>query len=501
MKRRLVFNTASNIFTLFLKLAITFVMTPLLIKNMGNHDYGIWEMVGAVIGYMGILDLGIRPAVSRFASAFIAQKDEPALTRLFATAWYFLFAVGLLLAVSITFWAVFGADALAPAGESDNYKKYVWFLLIIAMQMLIVFPSYTAESFLEAYQEYYLKNNITIVNSVLGAVILFAYITPENALVLLALCNAIGICIKYIFLVWLMQYRRPFLSFRWAYFSWAQLKELLRFSIKTVIQGIAGRIESATDSLVIGFIMGPASVPLYSVPANLVGYVRMISWNFTHVFMPYFSALNALDDQKKIQEVYLTGSKLTVAPTIILAIGILLLGPEFLHIWVGEEIANSARSFLWVIVAFIVLPLLNPMSSRYLTAIDKHAFLAKWPLPFAFLNLALSLALIHPLGIFGVALGSLIPGLIFQPILLCVVCKHIGFSPWVYIRTSLLPWLLPAVLMTLTIVGLQHYLVIDSYGVLVTVAMAGSAVFGMVAWWFALDAGERAQLIGIVRRR
>ena len=500
MKRKLVFNTASNIFTLFLKLAITFIMTPLLIKNMGNHDYGIWEMVGAVIGYMGILDMGIRPAVSRFASAFIAQKDEPALTRLYATAWYFLFAVGLLIAVSMAFWALFGAETLAPKGE-DDYQKYVWFLLIIAMQMLITFPSYTAESYLEAYQEYYLKNNITIINSIVGAIILFAYITPENALVLLTLCNAIGVCSKYIFLVWLMQYRRPFLSFRWSYFSLRQLKELLRFSVKTLIQGIAGRIESATDSLVIGFAMGPASVPLYSIPVNLIGYVRMISWNFTHVFMPYFSALNAVEEKQKIQEVYLTGSKLTIAPTIILTVGILLLGPAFLEIWIGKEIADSARSFLWVMVGFIVLPLLNPMSSRYLTAIDKHGFLAKWQPPFAVLNLILSLLLIGPLGIFGVALGSLIPGLIFQPILLHVVCKHIGFSPWVYIRTAIVPWLFPALLMSITIYGLQQYFVIDGYVVLISVATVGSLIFCFFAWCFALDVAERNQLLGIIRRR
>lgn len=500
MKRRLVFNTASNIFTLFLKLAITFIMTPLLIRSMGNHDYGIWEMVGAVVGYMGILDMGIRPAVSRFASAFIAQKDEPALTRLYATAWYFLLAVGCVIALSMMFWALFGAETLAPKGE-DDYKKYVWFLLILAAQMLIVFPSYTAESYLEAYQEYYLKNNITIINSIISAIILFAYITPENALVLLTACNAIGVCIKYIFLVWLMQYRRPFLSFRWAYFSLTQLKELLRFSIKTVIQGIAGRIESASDSLVIGFVMGPASVPLFSVPANLVGYVRMISWNFTHVFMPYFSALNAVENRQKIQEVYLTGSKLTIAPTIILSVGILLLGPTFLDIWIGSEIANSARSFLAVMVAFIVLPLLNPMSSRYLTAINKHGFLAKWQPLFAILNLILSLLLIGPLGILGVALGSLIPGLIFQPILLHVVCKHIGFSPWTYIRTAIVPWLGPALLMALTIYGLQHYFVIQGYWILILVATIGSLVFCLMAWCFALDMAERKQLLGIIRRR
>lgn len=500
MYKRLALNTTSNLGTLFLKLGITFVMTPIFIKNMGNYDYGLWEMVGAVIGYMGMLDLGIRPAVSRFASRFIAQKDNAALTSLYATAWFFLLIVGLFIAIILTVAGVFFADLIAP-GESTDTLRYTWFLLILAAQLLITFPSYTAESYLEAYQEYYLKNNVTIFNSIIGNAVLFIFITPDNALLLLAATNAIGICTKYIFLVWLMQYRRPFLRLRRCYFSLAQLKELLRFSVKTLVQGIATKMENATDSLVIGFVMGPASVPLYSIPANLVSYIRLISYNFTHVFMPYFSSLGALNDQKKIQEVYLTGSKFTVAPCLILAIGAYTLGADFLALWVGEEIARSADNFLGVLIAFLVIPLFNPMASRYLTAIDKHGFFAKWQPIVALANLGLSILLIYPLGILGVALGSLIPALVFQPILLSVCCKHLGFSPIAYCRTVLMPWLIPCGSMVVAIFIAKAFFVVSGYFVLLMIASLASLLFFLLGWLLALTEIERSQLASILNRK
>lgn len=500
MYKRLAFNTASNLGTLFLKLGITFVMTPILITNMGNYDYGLWEMVGAVIGYMGMLDLGIRPAVSRFASRFIAQKDEVALTTLYATAWFFLLVVGIFIAIILSVAGFFFADLIAPVDNSDNLR-YTWFLLILAAQLLITFPSYTAESYLEAYQEYYLKNNVTIFNSIIGSAVIFVFITPENALLLLAGVNAVGVCSKYIFLVWLMQYRRNFLRLRRIYFSLAQLKELLRFSVKTLVQGVATKIENATDSLVIGFVMGPASVPLYSIPANLVSYIRLISYNFTHVFMPYFSSLGALNDQQKIQEVYLIGSKFTVAPCLILAIGAYALGADFLGLWVGEEIASSANNFLGVLIAFLVLPLFNPMASRYLTAIDKHGFLAKWLPIVALANLGLSILLIYPLGILGVALGSLLPALIFQPILLGICCKNLGFSPVVYLRTALLPWLVPCIGMGITIFSAKEFFPITGYLVLLMVAAGAALVFILFGWLFALTVNERSQLVAILKRK
>lgn len=499
MIKRLALNTASNLGTLFFKLAFTFIMTPILIKNMGRYDYGLWEMIGSIIGYMGMLDLGVRPAVSRFAARYIALKDESALRTLYATAWFFLLGVGGLIAVILTAWGIFFPHLIAES--STDTQRYTILLLILAAQLSITFPSYVAESYMEAYQEYYLKNNITIINSLIGFIVIYWFITPANALLLLAGINALGICSKYLFLIWFMQYRRPFLSIKSHYFSIIQLKELLRFSIKTVIQGLATRLENATDSLVIGSILGPASVPLYSIPANLVFYIRMISYNFTHVFMPYFSSLNAVDDTKQVQNVYIFGSKLTVAPTLILAIGVWLLGAVFMELWVGEEIAKAAEAFIVILVAFTALPLLNPLSSRYLTAIDKHVFFAKWQPVVAVANLLCSLALIYPMGITGVALGSLLPALVFQPIVLYVCCKELNISVWAYLKHALIPWLIPSLAMILSIYVLKSYIEISGYLILLEIAALGSIVFVLLAYIFAFDAKEKSMLLNVIRRK
>lgn len=499
MIKRLALNTASNMGTLVIKLAITFVMTPILIKNLGHYDYGVWEMIGGIIGYMGMLDLGIRPAVSRFAARYIALKDESALRTLYSTAWFFLLVVGLVIAVTLTCWGVFFPDLIAE--HSTDTQRYTLLLLILAAQLLITFPAYAAESYMESYQEYYLKNNITIVNSFIGFALIYYYITPSNALVLLAGVNALGVCTKYIFLVWYMQYRRPFLKIRAAYFSYVQLKELLKFSIKTVIQGISTRMENSTDAIVIGTILGPALVPLYSVPANLLNHIRGICVTLTHVFMPYLSGLSATNDHEKIKTVYLSGSKLVVSLTLLLTVGAVALGEDFLRLWVGSQISDSAGDFFLIIAAFTVLPLLNPLSSRYLTAIDKHGFFAKWQPVVAVANLILSVILIYPMGIAGVALGSLIPALVFQPIVLHVCCKELQSSMWEYVTYVLLPWVIPCAAMIGCIYVLKNYIGIDGYIHFLEVASLGSIVFMLSAYIFAFNAKEKNILLNIIRRK
>src|SRR5690554_7401041 len=86
MIRTLLVNTGSNVLVMFVKLVITFIMTPVFVHNLGKYDYGLWEMIGAVIGYMGILDLGLRPAISRYAARHLAEKDETALQSVYMSA-------------------------------------------------------------------------------------------------------------------------------------------------------------------------------------------------------------------------------------------------------------------------------------------------------------------------------------------------------------------------------------------------------------------------------
>lgn len=499
MIRRLAVNTVSNVGTLFIKLAITFVMTPIFVFNLGRYDYGLWEMVGAIVGYMGILDLGIRPAISRFAARYITQEDQAELSRLYATAWFYLLGVGLFVGGFLICWGIFFPEILAE--DTTDTQRYTLLMIILGAQLLFVFPAYTVESYMEAYQEYYLKNNITIFNAIAGSVIIYNFITPDNALVLVAGVNAAGITSKYMLYMAYMQYKRPFLRAKYSYFSLSKLKELFRFSVKTLIQGLSTRVENATDSLVIGTILGPAMVPIYSIPANLANYIRMISYNLTHVFMPYFSSLSASNETEKIKRIYIFGSKLTVGCVLILAVGAVGLGEPFLHLWVGSDIASSAGPIIFLLVAFTITPLINPYCSRYLTAIDRHGIFAKWSPVVALANLVLSIALIYPLGIYGVALGSLIPGLFFQPFLLNYCCKHLGITVTHYIKGALMPMLIPTLLMSLVMVYVRYNYTISSYTVLLTAAVVASLVFCITAVLTGLTSNERKQLKGIVFKR
>src|SRR5690606_23022854 len=197
--------------------------------------------------------------------------------------------------------------------DSTDVQRYTLLLLVTGAQLAIMFPGYVAESYFEGFQKYYLKNNITIINSIIGSSIVFLFITPENGLVLLAGVNAVGLAVKYVLLMYLLNCpNHGAIVPRLREFSLKKLKEILIFGSKSFVQGISTRIENATDALVIGYFLGPAMVPFYSIPGNLVNYIRTIGWTLTHAFMPLFSQLDALDEREKIRTIYFNASRYVI---------------------------------------------------------------------------------------------------------------------------------------------------------------------------------------------
>lgn len=502
MLKRLLINTSSNMAQLIVSMVVTFVMAPIYLKVMGHHDYGLREMVLALVGYMGMLDLGMRPTVSRFASMHNAQKDRGALLTVYACSLAFLGLVGLVLASFFWVWATTYPEWLNPEGGED-LTKYVLFLLFVGGQVLFAFPKFVTESYLEGLQRYYFKNMVNIITTIAIAVISYIYITPENGLVLLVGLGAASQVIK--LLIFGLILLKPALGTIYPnvrYFSREKLREMLSFGLKSFIQGAAYKVERLSDKLVIGSILGPAALPVYTIPSTLVGYISSITMTLTHAFMPLFSDLNARSQQVKIKAIYMVASKLVVGLIIPMGVGICLIGGPFIAIWMkGEFDPTLVDAILVLLVTYTLVPMLNPFASRYLTAINKHVIFAKVAPPAALANLGLSIWLVYEYGVIGAALGSVLPVFVVMPIFLKVVANNLEISMLEYVKHVILPAIVPVTVMGCGLAWWRVEYGFPGYLDIVVSVLVSGLVYGVLYWLIALKKDEREVLMRIMPAR
>jgi len=68
MINKLLQNYFSSVMVPIAKMCITFIMVPVVIQSLGSRDGGIWGMVFSVVGYMGMLAIGLSPAIIHYIS-------------------------------------------------------------------------------------------------------------------------------------------------------------------------------------------------------------------------------------------------------------------------------------------------------------------------------------------------------------------------------------------------------------------------------------------------
>jgi O-antigen/teichoic acid export membrane protein len=490
MIRNLLKNSSSNVLILLIRLSITFVMSPIIVRALGNHDYGIWEMIMSVIGYVGILDLGMQPAIVRYVARYNALSDEESLHKLYSTSFLFLVFVGMVSFFILTGWAFFKPEVLAERGTAPY--RYFLLLLLLGFQLLIKFPGYVAECFQLGYQRYILRNTVNIVLTLIASTTLIFLLLKGYGLIVMALVGTLETFIKvaiHIILVSLPKYGNY--VFKKSDVSWKSLKEPLIFGYKSLINYISGILAVSTDSLVIAAFLGPIAVTFYSIPARLVLTICALLGALTLSLMPFFSELDAYGDKTKVVQAMTIASKFIAGIMVPILLTSCFLGTPFISCWMGPEYAVKGRLVLYILAGAYVLLYLNPCHNHFLTGLGSHGFLAKMNLTSAIVNLILSLIFVRYLGKEGAALGTFVASIIFTPIILSYTCKCLNISIWKYINDVVLPLIIPNVILVVLLLATVSNYSLDNYFKVVGTGLFTLTIYILLFLFFSLRKEEK----------
>ena len=196
-------------------------------------------------------------------------------------------------------------------------------------------------------------------------------------------------------------------------------------------------------------------------------------------FLPVASQLQAEGEADRLQSFYLIGSRVTLAICVPLACLVIALAGPLLALWVGPEYSSYAPIVIILALAGVA-EISHWPANEILQGIARHRGLAPGYTCAALANIGLSVALVRPYGLVGVALGTLIPSTVLS---VCYVWPYasrvIGISWRILLKRVLLPTLSPAIPMIAVIYGTGRIVEpsgLIAIGVTAAVALATYAV-------------------------
>src|SRR6185295_1950732 len=135
--KRLFAGSALGIVNFFAVTFVSLYMMPFLIRHLGDRMYGLWLLVGSVLGFYGLLDLGIGTATQRYFSRAVGTGDENEAKIIVNSSLYIFSFVGLAAVVVSVLLAFFGHVFFSDPTEADLFRKIV---ILAGISLGLSFP-------------------------------------------------------------------------------------------------------------------------------------------------------------------------------------------------------------------------------------------------------------------------------------------------------------------------------------------------------------------------
>ena len=413
--RHIARSVVSNWFATGATLAAGFFLAPFVVHRLGNVAYGVWVLAISTVNYLTLLDLGMRSSVLRFVSKGHTQQDHEGASEIISAAlWVRLQISALVLVLSGALAAVFPHVFKVPASLARDAREAI---LIIGITTAVTMSLGVLGGVLSALNRYDLQSYASLVQLAIRVIGVVAVLLAGHGIVAIAFCELAAAVVGNILLALIARKIYPELRIRLKKPKMDVLRQIWSYSIYAFLITVAIQLVYQTDNLVVGAFVSASAVTFYSIGNSLCRYADQIVGSMTMTFVPAASTYEASGDTDSLRSLYYNGTRATMAISLPILVTLLIRGKSFIGLWMGPQYAETSGTVLMILATALLISVSNNTAGAIAYGIEKHKTLAKWAVGEAITNLTLSIILAHWFGLYGVAIGTLVPSLFVHGIL------------------------------------------------------------------------------------
>lgn len=387
----------------------TLLLTPFIIRTLGQAEYGVYKLVAAINAYLLLLDLGIGNAIVRYIAKYRVSGEKEKERQFFAvaTVFYGVIAVIALLAGGILLVIFPTAFAKGLSPEEITLGQTLFGITMVNSAVTLGTAAYN--NILNAYEQFAVSRVASIVQIIIRMILTFAALKDGLGSVGIVTVNLLmtilcrGFFIGYVFL-------RIKLKPLFKGIDFAFIKEIITYSSFILLQMIATMINSTVDQILIGSLVSSSAVILavYGVGTQIIQYFQSIGTAFTNVLMP--GVVKLVERDASVDE--LTDEMIRIGRIVFMVLamiwcGFAVFGQEFVVLWAGEQNAEAYVVTMILMPAYIFI-LSESIGTQILWAMNQHKEQAILKIVIVVINIVFTALLIKWNPLIGATIGTFI---------------------------------------------------------------------------------------------
>jgi len=391
-------------------IVIGVLYTPIMIRLLGQSEYGLYNTVSSTISMLSILNMGFNAGYIKYYAQYKKNQDDNSIYRLNGLFILIFAIIGVIALVCGLFLSNNLSLVFDQGLTIQEYDTAYVLMVLLSFNLAISFPMSVFQNIITAHEKFVFLKLLGIVRTVLSPLVTLPILLIGYKSVAIVI---VSICINTI------------IDVVYAIYVFVKLKQ--KFIVKNIDKKIIGGLFAFTGFIAINLIIdqinwnidklllarykGTASVAVYSVGYSLYTYYMMFSSSISGVFTPRIHTIynQYIDDVKtrdrELTSLFIKVGRVQFLPLAMIATGLVFYGKPFVIFWAGSEYSEAYYVALLLIIPASIA-LIQNLGIEIQRAENKHKFRSLAYLIMALANLVISIYLCQLYGPIGSAIGT-----------------------------------------------------------------------------------------------
>jgi O-antigen/teichoic acid export membrane protein len=337
-----------------LNIVIGLFYVPLLLHFLSIEEYGLYQLIGSLVAYLGIIDFGLTSTITRFYSRKIALNDEKGMENILAiSAIIFLILSILTVLIGLVVYALFPTMYSAKLSVGEMLSARRMLLYLIGNTGITIF-SKVFEASITSLERFVFLRLLTIIQSIFQPIAVVGILTVKAEALSIV---QVQVVFNLLSIACIVYYSLKILDIRIKLhdFDKQLVLSILKFSSFMFLQMIFDLLIWRTGIVVLGAVSGPSVVAIFSIAIQINMYYRQFATTINSVLFPMISRLSVIHDgMAELSTLFRKIGRLQFIILGLILSGFIVFGKAFVSLWVGEEFLSAYSMTL-----IMMIPLLS----------------------------------------------------------------------------------------------------------------------------------------------
>ena len=474
--------------------------TPIMLRLLGQSEYGLYHLVNSVVSYLGLLSFGFTSSYVRYFSLARKSGDEDEVSRLNGMFMTVFLVIAAIAAVSGGV-MVTNIRGIFGTGLTDaEYGTARILMIMMVFNLSISFPNSVFSCIISAHERFFFQRLLSVLQALLNPFVTLPLLLMGYGSIGMVAVSTFFTLARLSLDIWYV-FKKLGTKFIFHGFDFRLLKEIWTFTFFIFLNQIIDQVNWSVDRFLLGRMIGTAAVAVYGLGAHINTMYVQLSTTISSVFAPQINRIVAENnDNHELSVLFTRVGRIQFMLLSLVLSGFVFFGHPFMVIWGGDKAyAVSYYVALWLIVP-VTVPLIQNLGIEIQRAKNMHKARSVVYFCIAITNIFISIPLIRLFGPPGAAAGTAVS----------LVAGNILFMNWYYEKRigleislfwkSIFSFFPAFIVPTVFGIVILHFITFRNLLDMLLWMLIYTIVFCISMWFLGMNESEKILISGALRR-